>query len=46
MTVLMGRGLPHRAHFVQINLKTATSQLQSRFAACKAATNYTYAFVH
>lgn len=46
MAILVGRCLPYRAHFVQINLKTATCQLQSRFAACEAATNYTYAFVH
>ena len=46
MTVLVGRGLPHRAHFVQVHLKTAAGQLQSRFAACEAATNYTYTFVH
>ena len=46
MPIFVGRGLPHRAHLVQIYLETSAGQLQSRLAACKSTTDYTNAFVH
>ena len=48
MAVFVRRRVFHRAHFVQIDFKTAVRQLQSRLAARKTTTDYTYAllFIH